>query len=214
MKKRVTEQVEIERREKLPKIFEDARKEGFEAGYQQGKAQADEELRRSAELFAQERQKARIEWEDKNRLDREQMEKLMADFKTEWLSLLNRHEKIWCESMIHLLKQFQVENGGKLGRACEQWLEQTVPEIAMKTPVTVYAAPEKAKQLEEILGGKASNEKWKLIEDVSLDLAPGPDPRARSLRCVSPGRGSCASRGRKVRRARAQPSSPPSVGSR
>lgn len=169
VKKRVEAELETARREKLPLELEAGRKEGFEKGYAEGKRQADEELRKSSELFEQQRTQARAEWEAQNRSDREQMEFLMTDFKSQWADLLKSHEAIWCETMIHLLKRFQVENGNRLGRTCEEWLEKTVPEIATKTPISVYVGPERAKQLQAILGASATDQ-WRIVE--ATDLTP------------------------------------------
>jgi len=63
---------------------------------------------------------------------------LVTEFRRDREALLRNHERVWCQSMGHLLQQFQVANSNGIMMALEEWMASSVPEFLDKSPINVH----------------------------------------------------------------------------
>lgn len=71
-----------------------------------------------------------------------QQEKVWIELMSEWAqqkeSLLRNHETRWCQTMGHLLRQFQVANSNGILTALEEWMATSIPDFLEKSEVVVH----------------------------------------------------------------------------
>lgn len=100
-----------------------------------------------------------------------EQEKVWAELMVEWTQqrekLLRNHETRWCQTMAHLLRQFQVANSTGILTALEEWMAVSIPDFLEKTAVVVHLSKidfEKIKGSQQELRGS----RWMMQADPEL----------------------------------------------
>ena len=143
---RLLADITAEKAEVFEKEREKAKKEGFEQGMNEG-IEAGKSISNVAVL---------------------QLKKMCEKLVNDHGALLHRHEKIWSQSMLRLLKRFMVPKAEDVVHRVSEWMRETVEGISESDRVQIHIPPEAydcVSRLEQVDGNP-----WTWVSDPSLEL--------------------------------------------
>lgn len=139
---RAKELLEADATPQKQQIFDQARKDGFEQGVQEGRKQLQE-----CQLH---------------------LENIAKQVIAEKVELLHQHEGIWVETVGHLMKRFLVPQTKERLANLKKWLEEAIGDLSRQAKIQVALAPSVMSEVKAITMAEETSH-WDWVEDRSLN---------------------------------------------
>lgn len=145
IERRIDERVARIVEERLQAIREQAQREGFERGVEEGRVTTSQEVEQALGRVTE----------------------ISRTLIGEKARLLHSHEKQWLRSFGHLLRRFLIPTPGRVADAVASWLQEGVRAMDDKGRVRVYLSAPEYERLQKTLT-KLSGDRWEFLVDGSL----------------------------------------------